>query len=196
MKIVDIPYNLQNFAAVDQISPLWTQQGVKDVSCSIHSVGLSCLTLLGNQLGYLAISEFPVPKQGEDAHVSDDIRSDIVWLDRQSYNPILIAEFERYSGVHDQEKLESKVRNLLLAYHRWGRNCNWLILAYWTNGLVQLPKHRKFHEIIEYGFSTPTRLKVEGTQTGKLICLQFVHQEDKQELLRLTDIFPRGSHAI
>jgi hypothetical protein len=196
MKVIDIPGSLKNIAMVDLLLPIWTQQRTSDFSCSIHSFGLSFLTLLGHQLDHIAVSELPVPRQGKYTDIGDDIRSDIIWFDRQHYNPVLIGEFERYSGVIDQKKLEAKVENLLLAYHRWGGSCRWLILAYWTKGMVPLPQHNELQNIIQYGFETTARLRVEGTQNSKLLCLQYVHEEDKQQLLKLTKIFQRGSHEV
>jgi hypothetical protein len=192
MNVINIPGSLQNFALVNQLFPIWTKRGTRDFSCSIHSFGLSFLTLLGHHLNYIAVSELPVPRQGQYADVGDDIRSDIVWFDRTHYTPVLIAEFERYSGAIDQKKLEAKVENLLLADHRWNRSCRWLILAYWTKGIVLLPKHDEFQNIIQHGFATPTRLKVEGTQVRKLLCLQFIHEEDPHQSFQLTKILLRG----
>ncbi len=183
---------VRDLATVRRLLPMWTDWGITDASCSIHSLGISFLTLLGQELGYVSISEFPIPRQGEYAEIGDDVRCDSIWFDRQTRTPVAIAEFERYSGLEDRKKLAGKVKNLLLAHHRMADRPRWLILAYWTEGLVSLPNHSQFHQIVKQGFETSDRLRINGTQQGHLLCLQFVHETNPHQLLQLTQIFPRG----
>ncbi|UBF28805.1 hypothetical protein K9N68_13745 [Kovacikia minuta CCNUW1] len=194
MAIPDISEAIQNFEIAQQLLPIWTDWGVPDVSCSIHSLGVSFFTLLGQTLGYISVSEFPVPRQGQYATTGDDVRCDSIWFDQQTRTPILIAEFERYTGAADQKKLEGKVTNLLLAHHRTQDLPRWLILAYWTEGLVSLPSHARLHQIIKQGFETSERLKVVGTHQGRLLCLQFINELDTQRSLKLSKILQRGSY--
>jgi hypothetical protein len=95
-------------------------------------LGISYLTLLGDRLGYVSVTEVPAPCTGKYAYVGNDIRSDAVWFNRLTKEPSAITEFERYSGKEDNLKLENKAKNLLLAYHRWSVKAELLILAYWT----------------------------------------------------------------
>ena len=183
-----------NVDVAQQLLPIWTDWGIADVSCSIHSLGTSFITLLGNKLGYVSVSEFPVPRLGQYANTGDEIRCDSVWFERKRQTPILIAEFERYNGISDQRKLEGKVKNLLLAHQRWGKEPQWLVLAYWTQGLASLPTHTRFENIIQHGFETPERLRVPGTNKGRLLCLQFINEEHSQKYFRLTKIIQRGSN--
>lgn len=192
MQTPELLTTLQDRTTVQQLLPIWTDWGIADQGVAIHSLGISFLTLLGQQLGYMAISEFPAPREGIYAQIGDDIRSDTLWFDRQTRQPVLIAEFERYSGVLDQIKLESKVSNLLLAHHRCTETAQWLVLAYWTKGLVSLPDFKRFEQIVRRGFTTDLKQLVCGTQQGSLICLQFLHQVKSPQSLYLDRILITG----
>lgn len=194
MVSLELPEEVYSIDSAQELLPLWTDWGTADVSCSIHSLGISFFTLLGQKLGYVSVSEFPVPREGEYSITGDDVRCDSVWFDRHTRCPSVIVEFERYTSTSDQKKLEGKVANLLLAHHRMQDVPRWLILAYWTEGLASLPKHSRFHQIIRQGFDTPERRRVAGTQEGRLLCLQFINEADSQKSLRLTKILHRGSY--
>lgn len=191
---LEIPEGIHSFGVAQQLLPIWTDWGTADVSCSIHSLGISFFTLLGQTLGYVSVSEFPVPRRGQYAGTGDDVRCDSIWFDRQTRSPFLIVEFERYTSTADQRKLEGKVANLLLAHHRMHDLPRWLILAYWTEGLASLPNHSQFYQIIRQGFETSGSLRIPGTQQGQLLCLQFINKPDPQRLLKLIQIVQRGSH--
>jgi hypothetical protein len=188
-EIVDV---IQDLEIARQLLPIWTNWGVMDEGVAIHSLGISYLTHVGQYLGYVSISEFPVSRQGTYANIGDDVRPDSIWFDRKTQNPFLIAEFERYSGIDDQAKLESKVANLLLAHHRLGETAKFLVLAYWTQGLASLPDRDRFYQVLEQGFETSTRQKVKGTNRSKLLCLQFLHQKRADQKYCLVKILQRG----
>ena len=176
---------------VQERLPIWTDWGVRDESVLVHSLGCSFLTLMGDRLGYVAVSEVPAPRQGSHAHISEDVRSDSVWFDRETSSVELIAEFERYSGK--QKDLAPKVESLLLAHHRWGKPGTVLILAYWTIGLVSLPDHAALRQIVSGGYQTGLRERVSGDSSARIEFLQYVLQEDQDGLLRLSDIRRRGT---
>lgn len=190
----NIPAALQSFDLAEKLLPIWTNWGILDTSCSIHSLGVSFLTLLGKELDYVAVSEFPVPRQGQYAHAGNDVRCDSVWFHRQTRSPVLLSEFERYTGNSDRGKLKEKVKNLLLAHHRWSDTPRWLVLAYWTEGLVSPPDHSQLHHIVKQGFETPERFRVEGARHAQLLCFQFILEKDSSQALRLHKIIQRGSH--
>ena len=183
---------VSDLTTVRRLLPIWTDWGIADAGCSIHSLGISFFTLLGQELGYVSISEFPIPRQGKYAAIADDVRCDSIWFDRQTRTPVAIVEFERYSRLEDRKKLARKVKNLLLAHHRMVDRPRWLILAYWTEGLVSLGDRSQFHQIVKQGFETRDRLRIHGTQHAHLLCLQFLHETNSQQLLQLAKIFPRG----
>lgn len=185
---------LQDLQLVREVLPMWTDWGVEDSGVLIHSLGITLLTAVGQHLGYVAISEVPTPCQGF-AYIGD-VRSDSVWFDRTSRAPVLIAEFERYSGSDEHKlKLENKVKNLLLAQHslddRAATSTNLLLLAYWTKGLASLPNHAELQQIIQHGFETRSKQKVLGCNS-RLLFLQFVMHEKQRNLLYLTRIIARG----
>ena len=188
-KIEDV---IQDLEIARQLLPIWTDWGVLDEGVSIHSLGVSYLTHLGQYLGYASIAEFPVSRQGDYANIGHDVRPDSIWFDRQTQQPFLIAEFERYGGIDDQAKLESKVANLLLAHHCLGETAQFLVLAYWTQGLASLPDHARFYQILQHGFETSTRQRVKGTQSANLLCIQFLHQKQSDQMYRLAKIIQRG----
>lgn len=186
---------LQDLELVREVLPVWTDWGVEDSGVLIHSLGVTFLTFMGQHLGYVAISEVPAPHQGPFAHVGDEVRSDSIWFDRNSHAPALIAEFERYSGSDEHKlKLEGKVKNLLLAQHRFSQSAHstpFLLLAYWTKGLASLPKHNELQQIVQRGFETRSRQKVLGCNS-RLLFLQFVIQEKQGNLLHLNRVIARG----
>ena len=168
-----------NLETAQELVPIWTKEwGVKDRGVLIHSLGVTYLTLLGNRLNYVSVTEVPSPYQGKYACVGNEIRSDAVWFDRITQAPIAIAEFERYSGKEDNFKLENKVRNLLLAHHRWSVKAELLILAYWTKKLTS-SNSSKLHRIIHQGFVTPAGENITGSRTSKLFLFQFVMRENR-----------------
>jgi hypothetical protein len=188
-KIEDV---IQDLEIARQLLPIWTDWGILDEGVSIHSLGVSYLTHLGQYLGYTSISEFPVSRQGDYANIGDDVRPDSIWFDRQTQQPFLIAEFERYGGIDDRAKLESKVANLLLAHHRLGETAQFLVLAYWTPGLASLPNRDRFYQILQHGFETSSRQRVKGSQSANLLCIQFLHQKQSDQMYRLAKIIQRG----
>lgn len=162
-----------------ELVPLWTKGwGVKDRGVLIHSLGVTYLTLLGNRLNYVSVTEVPSPYEGKYACVGNEIRSDTVWFDPITQAPIAIAEFERYSGKEDNLKLENKVKNLLLAHYRWSVKAELLILAYWTKKLTS-PHGLQLQKIIDRGFVTPAGENVAGSRTSKLFLFQFVMRENR-----------------
>jgi hypothetical protein len=183
---------IQDLEIARQLLPIWTDWGILDEGVSIHSLGVSYLTHLGQYLGYVSIAEFPVSRQGDYANIGDDIRPDSIWFDRQTQTPFLIAEFERYGGIDDRAKLESKVANLLLAHHRLGETAQFLVLAYWTPGLASLPNRDRFYQILQHGFETSSRQRVKGSQSANLLCIQFLHQKQSDQMYRLAKIIQRG----
>lgn len=175
----DIKSALQDMEQARSLMPIWNW-GIQDSGVSIHSLGVTFLTLLGWQLGYVPACEFPAPHQGDYASIGDDVRSDVIWFDPNSQTPVLIAEFERYGGPEDQGKLQRKVNNLLLAHHRWGVKATFLLLAYSTKSVVSLPDYVTLEQVLRQGFETPSRQQVVGTQQGRLLCVRFAFQEHRQ----------------
>jgi hypothetical protein len=170
--------------------PLWTSRGLPDGT--IHSAGVSLLTTLGQTLGYESYCEMPAPRQGRYAHVGDDVRSDSAWFDRGTGRAVLLAEFERYTGIVDEGGLLAKVRNLLLAHHRWGEAPECVVLAYWTKSLRDLPDHDALANAYRRGFHTRAMEPVDGTSNGALSVYQFILKETDSGWWRLDSVKERG----
>lgn len=172
-----ITEQIKDIELAKRLMPIWTDWGIEDSGLFVHSVGVSYLTVLGNHLGYVSASELPAPHSGEYGLTGDNVRSDSIWFDRQKKTPILIAEFERYSGsVADKHKLEGKMQRLLLAQHRWGNKKRHLLLAYWTKGLVSVPDHSLLRSVVLNGFNASASNRVFGANCN-LHFLQFVLNE-------------------
>lgn len=171
---------------------LWLDRGVPDTSCSLHSVGMSYWSLLGTVLGFEAITEMPAPNDGPYAFVGDDVRSDSVWFATHQGKPDVLVEFERYAGSADEGKLAGKVENLLLAHHRWGKQPQTLVLAYWTKGLASLPDHASLRQRVRNGFVTRARECVCGSLACEVHFFQVVLQEVPESHWRLSQLIERG----
>jgi hypothetical protein len=170
--------------------PLWTSRGLPDGT--IHSAGVSMLTILGQALGYEAYCEMPAPRQGKYAYAGDDVRSDSAWFDRKTGCPVLLAEFERYSGQTYESELLTKVKNLLLAHHRWGEMSECLVLGYWTKSLRDLPDHDLLAHTFRRGFQTRALEPVDGASRGALLMYQFILKEAEPGYWRLDQVKERG----
>ncbi len=172
--------------------PMMSDWGVKDEDTLIHSLGCSYWMELGHHLGYSGVVEVPAPLTYA-IRSNHDVRSDAVWFDKKTRKPNLVVEFERYSGTNsDQIKLTDKVKNLLLAHRRWNLEPDFVVLAYWTNGLKTLPDHKGLKTLFEQGFNLFNGEFVEGSNTRQLLLLNFVFQSDKQGTHRLVDVIKRG----
>ncbi len=176
--------------AASSYLPIWTEWGVRDAGHLVHSLGCTFLTAAGRDLGFVAVSEVPAPREGPFAHVEEDVRSDSVWFERSTKRVALVAEFERYAGK--RKDLSPKVETLLLAQHRWGCEDAPLLLAYWTVGLVTLPDHGGLRSIARGGFSAVGGVRVPGNPSARLIFYQFVVRAGQDGLLRLENIIRRG----
>ncbi|MGV0107600.1 hypothetical protein NSTCB13_06490 [Nostoc sp. DSM 114160] len=188
-----ITTELQNLKTAQNLLPIWNiQWGVEDLGLSIHSLGMTYLALLGNHLGYVGVAEVQALQKGQYAYIGDDVRSDAVWFDQTTHSPFLIAEFERYSSVEDQSKLEGKVKNLLLAQHRWQETAELLLLAYWTKRLISPPEHSNFQQIINRGFETQAKERVKGSSRGQLLVLEFAMRKNiNPSIYHLSEIILR-----
>lgn len=171
---------------------LWTERGLADTSCSLHSVGVSYWNAMGTISGFNAICEMPAPVAGFYGNVGDDVRNDSVWFPPNSTSPIVLVEFERYSGASDAAKLTGKADNLLMAHHRWQASAKVLILAYWTKSFAALPDHAAMRQRLRRGFETSAKERVGGAFGCELLFFQFVLQQAEESRWQLSQILERG----
>jgi hypothetical protein len=173
--------------------PVWVERGLPDYSLALHSAGMSYWAVLGHHLGFSGLAEFPAPPEGPFGQVGDDVRSDAVWLDPHTHRAVLLAEFERYEGGPDAPKLQAKVDSLLLAHHRWGQTARFLVLAYWTKSLVDLPRHEELRHRFRAGLTTRAMEQVPGAPTGEILFFQFILRQAPEGNWRLWQIRARGT---
>ncbi len=134
--------------------PMLTDGRVSDVGLAIHSLGLNYLAAFGRELGCPAVTEFPlvsedsVPLGRQPDFTGLEVRPDVVWFNRQSRAPVLLAEFERYDEVPAKRRLIlEKAENLVLAHHLSPGQERILLLALWTftgarvSGLAEISTH-------------------------------------------------------
>jgi hypothetical protein len=170
---------------------LWTDRGVADASCALHSIGMTYWNLMGTLLGFDAVAEMPAPSDGRYGFVGDEVRNDSAWFPPKVDLPSVLVEFERYSGLLDEGKLAGKVNSLLLAHHRWQGSPKTMIMAYWTKGLAALPDHASLQRRARQGFETSSKERVSGT-AATLLFFQFVLQTTNDSRWRLTQVLERG----
>jgi len=184
------PINQLTVATVAASLPIWTEWGVHDTGPLIHSLGVTFLTTLGRDLGYISVSEMPAPRSGSPADSEIEVRSDAVWFDQSTRRVALIAEFERYSGK--QKDLTPKAESLLRAHHRWNCDEAVLLLTYWSIGVVTLPSHDHLRTVIRDGFSATGGVHIPGSPRAQVVFYQFIVREGQDGLLRLSEIIRRG----
>ena len=171
---------------------LWTDRGIADTSCALHSIGMTYWNLMGTMFGFDAITEMPAPAVGAYGFVGDDVRNDSAWFASGEHLPSVLVEFERYSGQSDEVKLAGKINSLLLAHHRWQNAPKTLILAYWTKGLAALPNHSSLRRRSKQGFETSAKERVSGCTDVTILFFQFVLQSVDDTQWRLTQVIERG----
>jgi hypothetical protein len=182
-----------SLAIAHETLPLWTEHGIADYSCALHSAGVTYWTSLGQRFGFQALAEMPPPLSGAYAHVGVDVRSDSAWYERTAVRPCVLVEFERYAGAVDEGKLMAKVSNLLLAQHRWEESASVLVLSYWTKSVATLPNHRALKERVRNGFETAAKERVAGASRSRLLIFQTVLRETAAGTWRLWQMIERGT---
>ncbi|MCG7584802.1 hypothetical protein [Photobacterium sp. OFAV2-7] len=177
----------QQFNESDFISrtyPALTEWGVKDEDVILHSLGCSVWNTLGHELGLMAVVEAPAP-----VGAGNDIRSDSVWFDRQSRQPEVLVEFERYDGtVRDKQKIEHKLSNLMEAYHRWECKPTVLILSIWSQGVVSAPDITGLYQRFSRGTTNSKGMFIPGIADAELMVNRFFFNRMPDGNLRLQSL--------
>ena len=120
---------------IDRTFPAFRKWGLRDEDVFVHSLGCSLWNALGHDVGFMAVVEAPAPFAA-----GNDIRSDSVWFRRETGEPAVLIEFERYDGSQrSKEKLERKLANLKAANARWDGKPELLVLSAWSVGVVSAP---------------------------------------------------------
>ncbi len=170
--------------------PAMAKWGVEDQDVMIHSLGVSCWNSLGHELGFMAVAECPAPFSGI---AGDDIRSDSVWFNKETRQPVVVVEFERYDGTENgRNKLLEKAENLLETNRRWHGVPQVLILAVWSNGMVSAPDYKLFNRTIRDGFKNRKGSIIKGNSKAHFLFSRFCFQQVHGEKLHLDRIFFEG----
>lgn len=162
--------------------PMLTEWGVRDQDVLVHSLGCSAWTALGQELGFMAVCECPVPTS-----YSADIRSDAVWFSRGDRTPEVLVEFERYDGSSPGElKLDAKVRNLRDASSRWEGVPKLLVLSAWSKGVVAAPDTKKLAARCAMGFKTAVGVQVAPIRGAAVLFHRMIFNVQRDGTLALT----------
>ncbi len=145
--------------------PMWTEWGVVDESEALHSLGLSYLVAIGQELGYAACSDYPV--------AGPKVRADAVWWDRSTKAPAAVFEFER---LKDGTELRAKVRNLMRAWHA-SRSKPLLGLVYWSQNFFPSAGDgvRELWQDASRGFDDDRRAHVPPIPVDHLVVFECFH---------------------
>jgi len=169
---------------VDRSYPMLSSWGVRDEDVLIHSVGCSVWNALGSELGFMAVTEYPVPM----THGAD-IRADSTWFSRTQRTPDVLIEFERFDGTdRGQKKLDEKLCNLLEASLRWGDAPSVLILSAWSKGVVSAPNKEVLLQRCRQGFKSSVGAQVPAIRNTGVLFSRFIFEIERSGTLLLKQI--------
>lgn len=164
--------------------PMLTHWGMRDEDVLVHSLGCSVWNQLGQESGFMAVTECPAPK----THGAD-IRSDSTWFCRTQRSPVALVEFERFDGTErGQLKLDEKLCNLLEASMRWDNSPTILILAAWNKGVVSAPNKEKLVERCRNGFKSSSGALVPPIRTVAILFSRFLFEIESSGRLLLKQV--------
>jgi hypothetical protein len=148
--------------------PIWTDWGVVDESHALHSLGLSYLVRVGQELGFVAVCEYPV--------AGHHVRADAVWWDRGTRDPVAVFEFER---LKDGSELVAKVRNLMRAWHETGGKPSVLGLVFWRKHFYagSPDRVRVLWREMERGFTDKDGVEVGPVPARLLAVYECLHSQ-------------------
>ncbi|WPL16539.1 hypothetical protein Thiowin_01499 [Thiorhodovibrio winogradskyi] len=166
---------------IDRAFPALRQWGLRDEDVFVHSLGCSLWNSLGHEAGYMAVVEAPAPFA-----VGNDIRSDSVWFRRETGDPAVLIEFERYDGSHRaKDKLEGKLANLRTAHARWDGKPDLLVLSAWSVGVVSAPDISTMLARTSATVKSVADTRGAYTACQLLLFYRFIFHKDRSGLLKL-----------
>lgn len=175
---------MSSLVFVDRSYPMLSSWGVRDEDVLIHSLGCSAWNELGSDIGFMAVSECPVPM----THGAD-IRADSTWFSRTQRTPEVLIEFERFDGTdRGQKKLDEKLCNLLEASLRWGNTPSVLILSAWSKGVVSAPNKEVFVQRCRQGFKSSVGAQVPPLRNTAVLFSRFIFEIECSGTLLLKHI--------
>jgi hypothetical protein len=135
-----------------------TAWGIEDFSVTIHSLGCNYLNALGRELGFWAVSEYPVRTASTPGH---SLRPDVAWWSQPNAAVVLLGEFERFDSSQ-QRNLIRKAQNLLRMHHELGEQPMVLLLMTWALAGTDLRGMNEVRAVAHNGFRTSDGLVVPG----------------------------------
>jgi hypothetical protein len=173
---------LRDLAIAREEFPMWSSWGVEDESSTVHSLGMTYLTMIGQRLGLASCCEYPV-----DGY---RVRADSVWWDKGTHSPVALFEFERFKGGSE---LEKKAKNLLRAYHALDNRPKLLGLVFWTKAFYPLSHTglRGLWSIFERGYLDDDRRPIAPAPLSLLRVFEVSHREAGPGRHRLKSINER-----
>jgi hypothetical protein len=157
---------------IDKHYPMLSKWGVRDEDVLVHSLGCSAWNALGNDFGFMAVTECPAP-----ATHGADIRLDSTWFGREQRTPDVLVEFERFDGTErGQQKLDEKLRNLLEASMRWEGVPSVLILSAWSKGVVSAPQKAPLLERCHRGFRSSVGAQIPPVRDTAVLFSRFMFE--------------------
>ncbi|HBY97758.1 MAG TPA: hypothetical protein DEP84_28090 [Chloroflexi bacterium] len=138
---------------MDEHFPMLTRFGVADADVAIHSHMLSYLATVGQYFGFAAVVECPLPVlAGSRFAALGDVRSDVIWFDKQLNVPLVAFEFERFQTRGDERKLRHKIENLAITSLRAGNTLQHCFLIYWLRSGTAPQSLKESRALYRVGF--------------------------------------------
>lgn len=156
----------------------------------VHPTFVTYLAILGHEFRYSAIAELPISNRSKrifhDKSGINKREPDSVWLDSESLNPVLFAEYE---GIEDEAGLENKLCSLVEAFNDADQKPLCLLLAWWRKrGQLNAMDFARAQKTYTKGFAHPnTGILVPPPPVPLLVweaCFRFV--QDRWIFVRFT----------
>jgi hypothetical protein len=145
----------------------------------IHSAGVSYLLSLGLELKLSAISEYPITIHAKDEWKNfGRIFPDSVWFNPSTNLPWVTIEFERFEKG-DEEKITTKVKNLILSYYQSKESIDLIILMYWLRSNNAPKSIEPLIKVFSEGFNQNGK-KIPPPKC-KFLIYKFVFCESKEK---------------
>lgn len=189
-KTLSIRKKLKDPAFLNTVMPSLTLWGLKDEDVLVHSMGVSLWNTLGHELNHMAVAECPAP-----IAAGDSIRSDSAWFNKETRQPCVLIEFERYDGSEgSKQKLLEKLSNLMEAAGRWEVSAHnlfekpLLILAAWNIDIVSAPNVKSLAQQACSGTTNRLGVPVPSINATNFLFCRFMFESMPDGTIRLNDI--------
>ncbi len=183
----DLTAEFEHLAFARSEFPMLARWGVPDFSQTIHSLGCNYLTAFGRSLNFLACTEYPIRlRQNTESSI---VRADVAWWDRDTEQPLLIAEFERCEPGRAALSLTTKARNLLHAHRVLPPGPRVLLLMGWKRSGIPAGDISGVRAVISNGFCAADGHALRGLGPDSRFILAIADMAaDSDNVMRLAKI--------